>query len=100
MSSDNISTSFDPIHALVSLINTSVATLETACKDVRTPWPSLDDPVYMSQTGPTPEQIVLMTNNSIANASATLIAAAMQLLSTIRVPQATALHAGLSVSSA
>jgi hypothetical protein len=94
-----ISSSFTTLHSLASLITSSLTTLESTCTSLNIPWFALDDPVYASKSGgPSKEDVARMQNDAIARASATLVGAAMQLVSSVQDPGMTALRTGLGVS--
>jgi hypothetical protein len=99
MSSDPVTSSFSPLRELSSLITSSLNTLESTCKDVNVPWPSLDEPVYMSKTGIRQEDFTRMKNEAVVRASAQLVAAAMQLVRSVKEPFMTVVQAGSGVSS-
>ena len=98
MNADSISASFAHLHALKNLITKSLDSLESTCKEINVPWPSLDEPSYMSQTGPPLEDFARMQNAAIGRASATLVAAAAQLLNAVREPGMTVIQSSLGVS--
>jgi hypothetical protein len=96
-----IPATFSPLHRLSSLITASLASLESTCTDLDVPWPSLDVPTYASQPKTSSEQeaeLRRVNNAEIAKATATIIAAAYQLINALREPAVTMLTSANSMS--
>lgn len=98
MTAEDISTSFAPLRSLLSLISSSLDTLESSCKSINVPWPSLDEPVYVSQTGLSSNDALRLQNEAIGQASATIVAAAIQLVHTLNEPGMIAANNATGVS--
>jgi hypothetical protein len=98
MAADTVSPSFSQIHALTDLIVSSVGALESACKSIGTPWPSLDTAIYASQGTPSQEDIARLNSEAVMRAAASIVAAATQLARTVREPGATAATVATGVS--
>ena len=96
--SNPINASFAPLHALTHLINTSLSTLESTCSSLNVPWFNLSEPSYASQTGLSKDDLARMQSAAIAEAAATIVAAAMQLICSVQEPGLTGLRTGLGVS--
>ena len=98
MTADDITSSFAPLRFLLSLISSSLDTLESSCKAINVPWPSLDKPVYVSQTGLSSNDALRLQSEAIGQASATIVAAAIQLVHTLNELGVTAVTNATAVS--
>lgn len=88
--SDPVDTSLEELHALVNLIKTSVDQIEKTYKSNKQPFPSLNGPFNPPSEG-------LRMSPEVQQAGDILVAAASQLIATVRPPFTTTIVYGLSV---